>query len=80
MLFNYGTVEVLHMRWLKKDIWKAGITYAGILLFLVLMVWVPVSVAGAYEGASGFPTLGTATVQAKPTEDATVTALNKEML
>ena len=53
MLFNYGTVEVLHMRWLKKDIWKAGITYAGILLFLVLMVWVPVSAAGAYEEASG---------------------------
>jgi putative transposase len=26
MLFNHGTVEVLHMRWLKRDIWnKEGI-------------------------------------------------------
>ena len=68
------------MRWRKRDIWKAGITIAGMLLLLVLMIWVPVSVAGAYEGVSGLATPGTATVQATPTEDATVTALNKEKL
>ena len=61
------------MRWIKRDRWKAGIALAGMLL--VLMVWVPVSAAGAYEGASV-----TGTVQATPTEDATVTALNKEKL
>jgi uncharacterized protein YjbI with pentapeptide repeats len=80
VLFNYGTVEVLHMRWLKKDTWKAGIAFAGILLFLVLMVWVPVSAAGAHEEASGLATLVAGTVQATPTEDATVAALNKEKL
>jgi hypothetical protein len=44
------------------------------------MVWVPTSTAGAYEGASGLATPVTGTVQATPTEDATVTALNKEKL
>ncbi len=68
------------MRSFKGDRWKAGIALAGMLLLLVLMVWVPVSVAGAYEGASGVPTPGTAIVQATPTEDATVTTLNKEVL
>ena len=68
------------MRWLKRDIWKAGITIACMLLLLVLIVWVPVSAAGAYEGASGPATPVTGTVQATPTEDATMTALNKEKL
>jgi Pentapeptide repeats (8 copies) len=67
------------MCWLKRDIWKAGIAIAGMLL-LVLMVWVPVSAAGAYEGASELATPITGPVQATPTEDATVTALNKEKL
>ena len=68
------------MRWLKNDLWKAGIAITGVLLPLVLMVWVPVSVAGAYQGASGLATPITGTAQATPTEDATVTALNKEKL
>ncbi len=68
------------MRWLTRDLWKAGIAIAGILLLLVLTVWIPVSAAGAYEGASGLAGSGTGTVQATPTEDATVTALNKEKL
>src|SRR2546421_13051708 len=68
------------MRWLKRDIWRAGIALAGLLLLLALMVWVPVSAAGAYEGAAGLATPVTGTVQATPTEDATVTALNKEKL
>lgn len=68
------------MRWLKRDMWKAGITTTGMLLLLVLMVWVPVSAAGVYEGASGSATLGMVTVQVTPTEDATMTTLNKEKL
>src|SRR5450755_1416884 len=68
------------MRWLKRNRWKAGIAVAGMLLCLILMVWVPVSAAGAYEGVSGLAASVTMTVQATPTEDATVTALNKEKL
>ena len=68
------------MRWLKRDKWKAGIAIAGIMLLLVLTVWVPVSAAGAYEGASGLATLVTVTVRATPTVDATGTALSKEQL
>jgi uncharacterized protein YjbI with pentapeptide repeats len=66
------------MRWLKRNRWKAGIALAGLLL-LVLMVWIPAS-AGAYGGASGLATPVTGTAQATATEDATVTALNKEKL
>jgi len=68
------------MRWLKRDLWKAGIVIAGTLFFLVLMVWVPVSAAGVREMTSGPAGPVTVTVQATPTEDATVTALNKEKL
>src|SRR5438477_12228966 len=74
------TVEVLCMRWFKREMWKAGIAVAGMLLLLVLLVWVKVEAAGAYEGASGLATPVPATVQATPTADATVTALNKEKL
>ena len=80
MLFNQCTVEALRMRWPKSDRWKAGIAIAGMLLLLVLMVWVPVSKAGADEGVSGLAIPETGTVQATPTEDATVTTLNKEKL
>jgi len=66
------------MGWLKRDLWKAGSAIAGIAIILILMVWVPVSAAGAYEGTEGLATPGT--VLATPTEDATVTALNKEKL
>lgn len=68
------------MRWLKRELWKASIALAGMLLLLVLMVWVPVSAVGAYEGVSGLATSVTGTVQATPTIDATVAALNKEKL
>lgn len=66
------------MCWFKKDLWKAAIALAGMLLLLVLMMWVPVSAAGVDEGTSGLATPGT--VQATPIEDATVSALNKEKL
>jgi uncharacterized protein YjbI with pentapeptide repeats len=66
------------MRGLKRDLWKAGMVIAGILLLLVLMAWIPVSAAGAEVRASGLAAMVTA--QATPTEDATVAALNKEKL
>src|SRR5438105_8209680 len=78
--FRHCNMEVLDMRWLRRNLWKTGIALAGMLLLLVLTVWVPVSAAGAYEGVSGLAGPITATVQATPTEDATVTALNKEKL
>jgi uncharacterized protein YjbI with pentapeptide repeats len=65
------------MHRLKRDIWKAGIALAGLLLFLVLMVGIPVS-AGAYGGTLGVAIAGP--VQATPTVDLTVTALAKEQL
>src|SRR2546422_776581 len=68
------------MRWLKRDIWKVGIVIAGMLLLLVLVILVPMSAAGAYEGASGLATPATGTVQATPTVDPTMTALEKEKL
>jgi len=68
------------MRGLKRDLWKAGIAIAGMLLFLVLMAWIPVSAASAEVRASGFVGPGTGTVQASPSVDATVTALSKEQL
>jgi hypothetical protein len=68
------------MCWLKRDIWKAGIALAGILLFLVLLVWVPVSAAGAHEEASGLATPVTGIEQVTPTVNLTVTALSEEKL
>jgi Pentapeptide repeats (8 copies) len=64
---------------LKRDMWKTGIPLAGLLLFLVFIAWAPMSV-GAHEGVSRLAIPGTATAQLTPTEDATVTALNKEKL
>src|SRR5712692_5366611 len=75
---DHCTEEAMAMHWLKRDWWKAGI--AGMLLLLALMAWAPVSAADMHEGASGSATLATVTVQATPTEDATVTALTRETL
>src|SRR5947209_18293638 len=80
MMFNHCTVEALLMHWLKRDMWKASIAIAAMLLLLVLTLWVPASAVGTHERAAGPTTLITGTVQATPTEDATVTALNKEKL
>jgi parvulin-like peptidyl-prolyl isomerase len=80
MLFNQYTVEILCMRRLKSEMWKVDIAIVGMLLLLVLIVWVPVSAAGAYEGVSGLASPVIGTMQATPTEDATVTELNKEKL
>jgi uncharacterized protein YjbI with pentapeptide repeats len=65
------------MCWLKRGRWKVSIALAGLLLFMLLMVWVPVS-AGAHTGT---PRLGTPEiVQSTPTVDLTVTAFAKEQL
>jgi len=79
-MVDHRNVEAMSMHWRKCDLWKAGIAIAGMLLLLVLMVWVPVSAAGAHERAPGLAGSGTVTMQATPTEDATMTALNKEKL
>jgi hypothetical protein len=77
-MFDHRHVEALPMRRLKCDLWKVGIVIAGVLFLLVLMAWIPISAAGAEVRASGLVT--PVTVQATPTEDATMTALNKENL
>ena len=70
------------MRWRKRDLWKIGITVAGTLFLLMFIIWVPISTVDAHQqSASETPVAaGTITAQATPTEDATVTALNKEKL
>jgi len=68
------------MRWLRRNVWKAGIAIVGMLLLLVFMVWVPVSAASLHEMRSGLVTPVTGTVQATPTMDPTMTALQKEQL
>ncbi len=79
-MIDHCTVEAMAMRWRKRNLWKAGIGIASMVLLLVLMTWVPVSAARAHEGMSELATPGTVTAQATPTEDATMTALNKEKL
>ena len=66
------------MHRIKRDMWKAGITIAGILLLLLLMAWIPMLVAGAYEGTSRLAATVTGTTT--PTVDTTVTALSKQQL
>ena len=65
---------------LKRDLWKTGIVIAGVSLLLVLTAWVTVSAAGTEVRTSGFGSPGTVSVQATPSIDATVTALNMEKL
>ncbi len=68
------------MHWLKRDLWRTGIFAVGMLPLLILLVWISVVAARAHEGVPVSTELVTATVLATPTEDATVTALNKEKL
>jgi len=68
------------MRWRKRDLWKAGITIACMLLLLLFTQWVPLSAASAYPGASRAVTPRTVMVQATLTEDAMVMAHFNEML
>lgn len=68
------------MRWLKRDLVKNGITIAVMLPLLVLTAWLPVSATDVHEMTSGLASPVTGIVQATPTVDMTVTALNKEKL
>ena len=75
------------MRWLKRDRWKVGIAFAGMLLLLALWMWLmvlvmlaPVSAAGTYERTSGFAGPGTVTLQTPSTADLTVTAVVQDQL
>ena len=55
-MFSHCILEAVPMYWLKREMWKAGLAIAGILLALVLMVWLPVTAVGAYEGLSRLAT------------------------
>ncbi len=68
------------MHWLRRDVPKAGIAIVGILFPLLLILWGPMSAFSSYKTVQGLATPATVTVQTTPTEDATVTALNKEQL
>ena len=68
------------MCWFKKHLRNVGIVCGSMLFLLMCLALVPLSAAGAHEETSGMATPTTVTVQATPTEDATVTALNKEKL
>jgi hypothetical protein len=77
---DHHNAEALSMRGLRRDLWKAGIAIASMLLLLLLTAWTQVSAAGTEVRAHGNGSPAMVTVQATPTEDATVTALNKEKL
>ena len=68
------------MRWFKRDLWRTVLAIAGMLLLLLLMAWISVVAADAHEEASGSTEPLTVTVQATPTEDATMTKLSKDKL
>src|SRR5437879_1487117 len=68
------------MHWFKNNLWCIGIASVGVLVLLTCLTLIPLSAASAHEEISGVATLAAVRVQATPTEDATVTALNKEKL
>jgi uncharacterized protein YjbI with pentapeptide repeats len=72
------------MSWLSKGLWKAVFVLAGTLLFVVLLTWIHISSAEAHEPSQDVREHsvagGTMIAPLTPTEDATVTALNKEKL
>jgi uncharacterized protein YjbI with pentapeptide repeats len=68
------------MRWFTKHLRNVGIASVSMLFLLTCLALIPLSAASAHEGTAGVATPTTVTVQATPTEDATVTALNKEQL
>jgi uncharacterized protein YjbI with pentapeptide repeats len=79
-MFDHCIVEALHMHWLKRNLWKVGIAFAATLLLLMAIAGPPVLAAHTAKEIAGIAGPGTDTVQVTPTEDATVTALNKEKL
>jgi uncharacterized protein YjbI with pentapeptide repeats len=67
------------MHWLKRGLFQAAIIVTGTILFLILATWAPISLAHAQK-VTPTAASGTPMIQATPTIDATVTALNKELL
>src|SRR5215471_5470454 len=72
-------MEALYMRLLKRGLWRAGVALAGLLFFIVFMVWIPLA-ATAYGGSPEIATPTPTTVRPTSTVDATVIALQKEQL
>ncbi|GHO85599.1 pentapeptide repeat-containing protein [Dictyobacter formicarum] len=68
------------MHWYKSKQWRISTIIIGVWLLLIFIVCTQGSPVHAQDKKSSFIELGTATVQATPTEDPTVTALNKEKL
>ncbi len=68
------------MRGFTKHLRNVSIASVSILFLLTCLALIPLSAAGAHERTLGVATPTTVTVQVTPTEDATVTALNKEQL
>src|SRR5204863_1316694 len=68
------------MHWFTKHLWNVGIASVSMLFLLMCLALIPLTAASAHEGTSGVATPTAVTVQATPTEDATVTALNKVQL
>ncbi|EFH85867.1 pentapeptide repeat-containing protein [Ktedonobacter racemifer] len=69
------------MYWLKKGLWPIGIIITSTMLFLLILITVlSVPTVYAKQTLSKNAIAGTATVQTTPTEDLTVTTLNKELL
>lgn len=68
------------MHWFKNPWWNRRIARVGVLILLTCLSLIPCSAASAQEKLWVAAPPATSTVQATPTEDATVTALNKEKL
>lgn len=68
------------MSWRKRNLWKAGSMLTGISLLLVLTIWVFVSTVSAQQVMLSPRTQRAMAVQATPTVDTTMAALQKEQL
>ena len=68
------------MHGFKNDLWKISLLTTSVVLLLMLVQWASASAsaANAHEETSVVAMLGTVTVQAIPTVDATGTALSRE--
>ena len=60
------------MHWHMRGLRKISITITILSMLLILMVWMPMSAASAYEGTSG--QAQPVTVQATPTVNPTIAA------
>jgi uncharacterized protein YjbI with pentapeptide repeats len=68
------------MRWFNKHLRNVGIASIGILFLLTYLALIPLSAVSAHQETPKVAAPTTVAVQATPTVDATVTALNKDLL